>query len=164
MLGHVALEAQDVDLRHRAGGQQRPRLCQFLLRQFEAALGRGAARLHLDKLLLALRQLLAVDRQLGRQLRQAQLVELALAFDGALLLVAACGRWLERAVGCQRTQARRARAQRHALHLALAQPGSGAGLIDAQQELAGLDHLALLDQDLDHHATIQRLHDLQLPR
>src|SRR5207244_270010 len=117
----------------RAGGEQRPRLRQFLLRQLQPALRGEALRLHLGQLLLALRELLAVDRERARQLADACLEEAPLVECDALLLVVARLRRDECAAFGQRAQTRGARAQREALRRALAHAGTGARLVDAQQ-------------------------------
>src|SRR5688572_29696587 len=153
-LGDLAFEPQDVDLRHRAAGQQRFGLRQFLLAEFERALRRGALGLGFVLFLVALCDLLAHHRELGLEFGHARGVDAALFFDDAALLVAARRRRQEGLAFGQRAQARCARAQRHAGGRALAYAGGGSDLLDAQQQLAGVDHLTLAHQDLGDDAAV----------
>jgi hypothetical protein len=129
----------------------------------EAAIGRGLARAHLAQFLLALLELLLVERQQCVQLGQARLVQAPLLFDDAALVGAvARGRCFEcRAFG-ERPQPGLSGPQREALRCALAHAGGGARLVDLQQELVLLDDLAFFHEDLGHDAAVERLHELQL--
>ncbi len=74
------------------------------------------------------------------------------------------GRRLEGGALGERAQARRARPQRKALGSAFAHARGGPRLVDLQQQLTFLDHIAFAHQDLGDHAAVERLHDLQLTR
>ena len=133
-----------------------------MLAELEPTLRRRTPRLHFAQFLLPLRELLVVDRQQRLELGLLRLIQTPLFLEDALLFGIARRRRLEGGAFGQRAQTRLARAQREALRRTLAHAGRRARLIDAQQQLPGLHDLAFLDEDLGHHAAVQRLHDLQL--
>lgn len=158
----VAFEPQDLDLGDRARTEQRFGGIEFALCQVEAQRGGIAAGAHLDRFLVALRQLLAGYADLGFELHATGIVEAALLRGDLREFALDFGRQGKRLAFGKRRQPCRLGDQRDVLGAVLAQRGNEAGLVDLEQQLILLDHLPLADKYLRNDSAIDRLDDLQL--
>ena len=163
-LRELLAQLQHLELRAIALLGQLQRHRQFLLREGQAACQGLFAGLEVVHLLTALFDLLA-DAVEGRlELALPRLEQRALALRNVGAVFKDVRREDDVAALRLRRQARDLAFQRHLLGAVLAQLRLEAGGVDAQQDLALLDHLALADQHVGEDAAFQVLDHLDLRR